>query len=400
MMKQALCGALLRMERMRQGLMLKQVCQGICVTSYLSKIEHGECQADEAIVEAFFARLGIVYTADDAMLSPLRKKLDAYHEQFLYGIDTAETYRSLLEYDSMMTYSPLCVDWLIVRGMENEDVLTQLDALAGCMDECQRAWRDVLWVWKNPNAQNCLEIAQHAADVLGTSSALLEVCYAAMRQSKYSVVHRLESRLTSLALAEGNTFVLGNYYNLKGGAYASLDQEELMMDCYMRSIHLLQETRWRDWLVNVYYNIGATYVARGKYESALEYLRKVEGSEYWEIPRLHKQALAYIRSGRVEEGKAYLEQMKTAMDKAGNGTAYGQLWYEEALMECRDGYLDDPVYLTLLDRLVEVFGKNATFGYLYFYREVYVQACTRQRQYKKALEFERLISSVANTNQG
>ena len=36
-----LAGAILRMERLRQGMEQKAVCYGLCVPSYLCKIEQG-----------------------------------------------------------------------------------------------------------------------------------------------------------------------------------------------------------------------------------------------------------------------------------------------------------------------------------------------------------------------
>ncbi len=393
-------GALLRMERTRQGLMLKQVCQGICVTSYLSKIEHGSAEADPALLEALFARLGIRYTADEETLAPLREKMAVYHEQYLYGMDREATYRELLAQDMLLTYSPLCVDWLIVRGLEQVDVRAQLDALEECMTAQQRAWKDMLHAYVDMKAPENLAQIRAAAGVLGSSSALLDVCVLAFYQNKYALIHRLEGRLTALALAEGNTYVLGCYYDFKGMAYSCLDQDEMMMDCYLRAIHLLQGTRWADRLENIYYNIGATYVATGKYEQALKYLALAENPDKSLLAVRHKQTLAYIRMGRMEEARQYLAMMKEELDKEKEKTLGAQLWYEEAQMECRDGFLEDPAYLALLERLFEAFEKEATFGYLYFYRDRYVQACTRQRQYKKALEFERKISSVIHDDGG
>ena len=49
-----------------------------------------------------------------------------------------------------------------------------------------------------------------------------------------------------------------------------------MMDCFERSIHLLQNTAWQQELADLYYNIGATYISLEKYAAAWEYLEKAE----------------------------------------------------------------------------------------------------------------------------
>ena len=43
-------GMILRAERIRQGKGQKEVCYGICVVSYLSKIERGSAEPDLSLI--------------------------------------------------------------------------------------------------------------------------------------------------------------------------------------------------------------------------------------------------------------------------------------------------------------------------------------------------------------
>ena len=47
---------ILRAERIRQGKGQKEVCYGICVVSYLSKIERGSAEPDMASFKAAFCK--------------------------------------------------------------------------------------------------------------------------------------------------------------------------------------------------------------------------------------------------------------------------------------------------------------------------------------------------------
>ena len=400
MMSDRLPGALLRMERTRQGLMLKQVCQGVCVTSYLSKIEHGDAQPDQTMLTALFARLGVTYTSAEAELAPLRTLLADWHDRYLYGLDTRETYRRLMAQDVLLTYSPLCGDWLIVRALEGEDVFAQLDGLAACLSPRQRAYRDLGWASGHMNDPASLPMAREAAAVLGDSMSLLETCWIAMQQGDYALIHRMESRVTALALEEGNTFVLAAYYQCNGNAYACLNQEDMMLSCYQRALHLLRNTAWTDQRREIYYNIGATLVSLRKYGEALRYLALAEEAGMDNLLSIrHKQALAMIRMGRSEDAQPVLREMKGILDAMPEASEGSRLWYEEAVMECQPGFLEDPAYLALLERLLAAVEREAHFGYVYFYRDVMVEACARQRQYKRALAFEQSISRrVRQTN--
>ena len=388
-----LSGALLRMERTRQGLMLKQVCQGICVTSYLSKIEHGEAQPDPAMLTALFARLGVTYTSAEAELAPLRAILATWHDRYLYGLDTQEVFSRLIAQDALLTYSPLCGDWLIIRALMGEDVFAQLDGLSACLSPRQRAYRDLAWACSHMNDAASLPMAREAAAVLGDSLSLLDVCIIAIQQGDYALIHRMESRVTSLALEEGNTFVLASYYQYNGSAYACLNQEDMMLSCYQRALHLLRNTAWTDQRREIYYNIGATLVSLRKYGEGLRYLAMAEEAGSTDLLAIrHKQALAMIRMGRVEEAQSVLREMKAILDSMSEPSEGSRLWYEEAVMECQPGFLEDPAYLALLERLLAAVEQEAHFGYVYFYRDVMTEACARQRQYKRALAFEQAIS--------
>ncbi|MGN0745524.1 MAG: hypothetical protein ACI4ML_02480, partial [Aristaeellaceae bacterium] len=368
-------------------------CQGVCVTSYLSKIEHGDAQPDPAMLAALFARLGVAYTSDEAGLAPLRALLADWHDQYLYGLDTKEVFRRLMAQDTLLTYSPLCADWLIVRALEGEDTLAQLDELSACLTPRQRAYRDLAWAMRHMNDPDSLTLAQEAAAVLGDSQSLLEVCVMAMQRGDYALIHRMESRVTGVALEEGNTFMLAAYYQCNGSAYACLNQEDMMLGCYQRALHLLRNTAWTDQRREIYYNIGATLVSLSKYGEGLRYLAMAEEAGSTELLAIrHKQALALIRMGRVEDAQPVLREMKALLDAMPEPSEGSTLWYEEAVMECRPGFLEDPAYLALLERLLSAVEREAHFGYVYFYRDMMTEACVRQRQYKRALAFEQSIS--------
>ena len=72
-----LAGTILRMERLRQGAEQKAVCYGLCVPSYLCKIEQGAVHPNPDLLSALFRRLGVDYTQDEARLRPLEEAIQA-----------------------------------------------------------------------------------------------------------------------------------------------------------------------------------------------------------------------------------------------------------------------------------------------------------------------------------
>lgn len=183
-----------------------------------------------------------------------------------------------------------------------------------------------------------------------------------MNQGDYAAVHNMENHLVAVALEEGNLYNIAMYYFLNGSAYACLDQEEMMLSCYQKTIRLLQNTAWKDKTADLYYNIGATCVSLGNYPLALEYLDKAAGlSENADgsagadkMLILHKKALAMIRSGKKAEAQEILEQLRSVLDQTQDKKRADILRYEEACWESRENFLDEPEYLALLEQPIPV----------------------------------------------
>ena len=71
-------GRLLRQERLRQNLSQEGLCRGICTPSYLSKIEQGQVEPGEDILQGLFAALGLRLETDPGFLKQAQEHLNAY----------------------------------------------------------------------------------------------------------------------------------------------------------------------------------------------------------------------------------------------------------------------------------------------------------------------------------
>ena len=68
-----LAGTILRMERLRQGAEQKAVCYGLCVPSYLCKIEQGAVHPNPDLLSALFRRLGWITPRTRLGCAPWRR---------------------------------------------------------------------------------------------------------------------------------------------------------------------------------------------------------------------------------------------------------------------------------------------------------------------------------------
>lgn len=76
-----IAGYLIRYHRNKQAISQEGLCKGICVVSYLSKIEQGLVQPSTEIIKQLFQRLSLTYFDDPKQLREARSLLDSFFEK-------------------------------------------------------------------------------------------------------------------------------------------------------------------------------------------------------------------------------------------------------------------------------------------------------------------------------
>lgn len=415
-------GMILRAERIRQGKGQKEVCYGICVVSYLSKIERGSAEPDMAILKQLFARLGINYETDSAFLTESRKQMDEFFYNLQYGLENETVWKKLAGKWDRLLMSPLTIDIRLVSAIYysesawkevdesfieslmkkeadgndiqnflNENVST-LAQLEDCMDEKQYAYYSLVCSRLTKDPAEKMEWYQKVQHGLQNTLGMCCLIAGYYEQAEYDAIHRMENRFVTAALEEGNVYALADYYFMNGSAYACVDMDEMMTVYYERTRRILQNTGWwKEYEQGLYYNMGATYLAVGRYEEALDCLNRVRSEDFL---LCHKKAWLHLLLGNTREADHYLAIMKQLLSRKDmKGKMAERLMYEELCMEQKQDFTADPAYLDLIERLIRALIKEKSFGFLYQYKNVILEAYTRQRKYKKALEFSEQISA-------
>ena len=61
-------GSIIKLNRINKNISQKQLSKGICVPSYLSRIENGELLPSEDVISVIFDRLGLKFYDSDEFL--------------------------------------------------------------------------------------------------------------------------------------------------------------------------------------------------------------------------------------------------------------------------------------------------------------------------------------------
>lgn len=110
-------GSLIKLNRLNQKMSQQALCEGICVPSYLSKIENGEVIPSLDMIKLLFDELAIDYLSDYEWLKQMKEQIDDFFEELnLNGfIHLEQLFKNLKVNESKFIHSPLVVDYYLAK---------------------------------------------------------------------------------------------------------------------------------------------------------------------------------------------------------------------------------------------------------------------------------------------
>ena len=398
-------GLLIRQKRLEQNLSQEGLCKGICVVSYLSKIEQGKVNPGLDIVEQLFAVLGITFLTDEEKIKRLRGLLWEYFDCYFHDEDTAKLAEMIEQERQAYENSELNLSWQLFRLYQSldkekenlpenaEKQLLELKELQAYMTKNQLFLYGIL-MGKNKKLrfEERMQWFQVAGQQAMGSYVLCRQGYLCFKEGKYlEAVHYLELAY-QMAAEEGNANMLLESSFLIATCYSNHDIDN-MKRYYRRAMELCRVIR-PELMYGIYYNIGATYVEYGYYEEAVEYLQKserllserdLERKEKMDwLLIYHKLAFSYIQLEKKDLGEKCLSAAKEFMDENTNETVVKMLQVIE--LRLQENYMENPEYETLLKDVYETAGETLGYGFKVYHGRYLIELYKAKRRYKEALE--------------
>lgn len=396
----AYTGYLIRRERLNQNLSQEGLSRGICAPSYLSKIEAGQVEPGQEIVDRLFGALGVEFIRDEALLREAQRQLEAYFFQADAGERCGEAEAFFEEQGERLERSEFALSYTVYRlysACEAQD--WEEAARAGAWLEPFSACLDV------PLRQRALiarakmqERPEDAIRLLEEANALRPSCVALYRQAEcaywlgeYGVSEELAGRAYSLACEQGNPHILIWSSFLLGSCSCNRYDMRSARRCYERTRALTRGYREKmeDYIA---YNLGSTYLELGDARRALGELAAAHEREddSWHNTLLHqKLAMAYLETGNRQKALRHLERAEACFEAIdGSDTRkrellgvmlrFARLRFESACEEL-------PEYEQVLARLYGEAGRVLGHGFSQFYGRHLIALYRKQRRYKEAL---------------
>lgn len=396
----AYVGALIRRARLARNLSQEGLAKGICAASYLSKIEKGQIEPGQEIVDRLFRALGIDFVRDPALEAQARRMLESFFFRAEADQPFEEERAFFEQHGERLSASNFALPLMAVRlcvhvmDMDEEraracwrELLPYMD----CMDAALRRRALVAGSLLAETGEEALRLLEEAALLGEDCVAAYEHAVRLFRMGRYGRSTERAQRAYALACEEGNpcimrasSFLLG----LNACNHYDMEQAEAY---YRRVTALCRGCAGADFSEDIRYNLGSTYLELGDDERAYTHLHGLgeqAGKPEHNILTHQKQALLCARRGEREEAAAHIARARAMLEDYAASperrTLYEQMLRLPELM-LGDDPLAQPETEHVLRALYEGTGDAFGQGFRQFYGRYLVQLYSRQRRYKEAL---------------
>ncbi len=386
-------GMLIRNERLKRGLELKDVADGICAPSYLCKIELGQAKASAPLLADILARLHLHYEMDETFLREMTLVIDRVYEGIFYNYNLTQEQKVLTENAARLLASPLRLSYEITKAylndhpVENQANLANLANLVPYMDDREHALY-LLTSLDYEGGRASLAQAKKADDLLQNSFSLLAYMSACLQNNRYEEIKSIGDSCIVRSLQEGNLHSLIQTNMLLGTGYASEGHISVAITYYERASHLIRGSLFPHLEQTINYNLGATYLEIGDIDKAATLLRKVPRTYGFYL--YHKLAWLALAKAAPNDFLHELSEMKKTVD----GDRARELIYQATAIQLHAGFESDPRSLAVVENLIRGLAELKHNGYLQFHRALITRVFVAHRKYKQAYEFERMLGEV------
>lgn len=392
----SLTGSLIKYHRERLNMAQKELCDGICVVSHLSKIENNKVEASLAITEELFQRLGIEYHQNEDFIKNNKMKIKNFFYNLNYYREIKDIFSEMEEMKDILIHSPLIIDYLLVEAYAHVNIrnnMNRLTALEIYMDSEQLGWFYLLKgiYSENIDESSKKEFISRAISLLRNSYSNVSLMYFELSNGNFDKVIELSTEVTNIALNEGNVMALAHINFCMGNCYSIQNLPDLMLPHYERAKNILMDIKEEELIATLNYNMGATYLESGRFEESLYYLEtaKTDIKKYKDNHSrfflYHKLGLLYLKLDEKRKAKAYLDHAKEYMQSMADDYHHiYELMIGVAELQLDEDYLNNPMYLEMLERLCMILKKEYRMGFYLFHKRMLEQLYCHLRQYKKA----------------
>ncbi len=378
-------GRLIRFHRIKKGYSQEYLAHGICVVSYLSKIENGNVDAAEEIKNAILKKLDVKYENNDYHKQLLdnyfnehfiKMKENRYREELISLKD--DIYQSVL-----VLYYRLFELYEFWQSREDEQaykIFVELTKMQKAMSEHEQFYFYLVAIKFSQDITNAENYFKKAYSIYDVSPIYSVMANRFIEEGYLQKAIDVAQKGYSKASEEGYVLTMFSLSLSIANSYSGLSNKELMEKYYNRTANLAKVIEGTNGIIE--YNLGASLIEHKKYEEAQKYLLMALNNCSNHVNKFyiyHKLAWINIEMDDMTQTEIYINHlMEIASSNKLNNT-------ETMLYEILVAYHKNDESLQIkLERLIQ--DKNVFEGFRRFHMNVLSDIYTKKRKYKEAYE--------------
>ena len=363
-------GALLRMYRLDRNWSQETLCSGICTVSYLSKIEQGKAQPNDALLQDLFGRMDIPWqtVSEEEGAIICEQIFEAVFADDRNGIERCKEEGLLRQEGLAMGVKYL--DYLVLRAYCFKEVALIPEQMYPLLD----------------NRQKCLLLLlqEQAEEAMKQYPCALTIQAAGMKayaNGAYAQALELLQRAYDLACQEGYAEIMMYCQVYMANCYSDLRNIPNMLSHCKIAKRLANLLGDEELLQTIEYNIASTRIECGDYQAGYSYFSNLIKPS---VLDLHKLAICCEMLNKQQEAIRALD----IADKSAQGLEKQMCKLVRYRLE-NPSYLKESAYEELLLTTFRSLQKEKSAGYARFHLSRVEEWCTANRQYRMAYEIIR-----------
>lgn len=365
-----LIGSIIKFNRINNNISQKELSKGICVPSYLSRIENGELLPSEDVLSIIFSRLGLKFNDSPDFVNKGVNYLKEFFNNLNYNeFDYTNELFDILEKDEdKYLSSPLIMDYLLAKlarysstpsrdkfDNSKDMILSSFDLLSNNQKFIYNFYVAIDILILSDNKQLGKILLEETLGYKESGHCYFWLSYSYRIENNPIKAYESIQKALNLYVAEGNIISIMNTYEKFAEVYFMLDNYSNAIDYLEISLNMAKKFNNIYFIEHINSILAWSYYRLDDYEKSLEYLNY--NTELIDhriiIPDTIIKSLVYFSLGDKTSLKAVIHYLNNEYTLQHINLELANLIYELfELFINDDNYIRNPLWEELLIKII------------------------------------------------
>ena len=283
-----LIGSIIKFNRINKNISQKELSKGICVPSYLSRIENGELHPSEDVISVIFNRLGLDFNDSKEFIKEGTEYLKEFFDNLNYNeFDyTNKLFDQLEKNEDKYITSPLIIEYFLAKlarysSTPNRDkfensknmILLSFDSLTNTQKFIYNFYVGLDLLILSNNKLLGKNLIQEALIYKETGHCYFWLSYAYRIENNPIKAYDSIQKALDLYVAEGNIISIMSTYEKFAEVYFMLDNYSDAIHYLKISLNMAKKFHNNYFIEHINSIIAWTYYRLNDYKKSLEYIK-------------------------------------------------------------------------------------------------------------------------------